>query len=78
MIIMRIEQLVRMDDEIAHVGIVHRRLRLGLPRRIGLSIVGESPDHLDLGQVTERHRFHIGQFAANQEVKKLLIGHVSS
>src|SRR4051794_14275098 len=37
--VFRIEQPVQMDDEVAHVGIVHGGLRLGLPGGLGALVV---------------------------------------
>ena len=71
-----IEQPVQMHDEIAHVGIVDGRLRLRLPRRIGGRIVGKYADDFHLIEVLEDVVFEIGQFAADDEMKKLLRGTV--
>jgi len=42
---------VRVQDEIAHMGIVDGRLGPGLPGLSRFGIVGEGPDELDLGQM---------------------------
>ena len=45
----RIQQLVSMDDEIAHQGIIDAGLRLGAPGLGRFSIVGIGADQFDLG-----------------------------
>ena len=67
-----VEQAMQMDHEIAHVGVVHRLLRLRLPRRIGGRVIGLDADDLDLIEVLERHVLEIGEFAADHEMKQLL------
>ena len=67
----RIDQPVRMKDEIAHVGVVHRRLGPGLPRLARLFVVREGADELDLGQVAEHRGVEVAQLAADDEVQQL-------
>jgi hypothetical protein len=69
-----IEQPVEMDDEIAHVGIVHGLLRLRLPGAVGGGLVGKYPDDLHLIEILERGVIETGEFASDNEVKQLLLG----
>ena len=70
----RVEQPVEMDDEIAHVGIVHGLLRLGLPGRMGGRVIGKYADDLHLIEILERGVLKIGQFASDDEMEQLLRG----
>ena len=63
-----------MDDEVAHVGIVHGLLRLRLPGRMGGGVVGKHADDFDLVEVLERGVFEIDQLAADDEMKQLRLG----
>ena len=69
-----VEQAMQMDHEIAHVGVVHRLLRLRLPRRIGGRVVGIYTDDVHLIEILERDVFEIGEFAADHEMKQLRLG----
>ena len=51
--VLGIEQAVQVDDEIAHLRIVHGRLRPGLPGRVGGGVVREDSDDIELGQILE-------------------------
>ncbi len=65
---------MRVDDEIAHMGVIHRRLRLGLPGRMGGGIAWESADKVDLFEVAEGDVSDILQLAADHQVQQLF-GH---
>jgi hypothetical protein len=52
-VVIRVEQLVGVDDEVTHVGVVHRRLRLALPGPMRRLIARVRPDEVDLAQVPE-------------------------
>ena len=73
-VLTRIEQPVEMDHEVAHLGIVDRLLRFRLPRRMGRRVVGVYADDIDLVEVLEGDVFEIGEFAADHEMKQLLLG----
>src|ERR1700752_2655656 len=49
----RLEQPMHVNDEVAHVGVVHGSLRLGLPRRIGGGVVGKDADDVEPAQILE-------------------------
>src|ERR1700726_4798005 len=66
-----IEQPVEMDHEIAHVGVVHGLLRLGLPGRVGGGVIGKHADDFHLVEILERGARKIGQFAADHEMEQL-------
>lgn len=61
-----------MYDEVAHLRIINRHLRLGLPGRIGGCIIGEDADHVDLRRILEFRAIERLEFAAENEMKKLL------
>src|ERR1700733_8247802 len=67
-----IEQPMEMDHEIAHMGVVHGLLRLGLPGRIGGRIIREHADDFHLVEILESVVLKIGQLAADDEVEQLL------
>jgi hypothetical protein len=48
LILIRIDQLVGVQDEVAGMGVVDRRLSPRFPRLVGLSVVGIGADQLDL------------------------------
>src|ERR1700732_2811133 len=51
--LIRVEQPVEMDDEIAHLRVVDRALRLGPPGGVGRRIIRIEADDLDVVQVLE-------------------------
>jgi hypothetical protein len=69
-----IEQPVEVDDEIAHLGVVHSLLRLGLPGREGGRVIREYADDFYLLKILERDVLKIDQLAANDEMEQLLRG----
>ena len=48
-----VEQPVEVNDEIAHVGIVHGLLRLCLPGRVGGGVIGIDADDVQLVEIPE-------------------------
>src|SRR5712692_8334102 len=64
-----VEQAVQMDDEIAHVRIVDRLLRLGLPGAVGRGIIGIDADDVELGEILELGVVELRQFAAEHEMR---------
>ena len=68
----RIEQPVHVNDEVAHLRVVDRRLRLGLPGRIGGGVVRKQADDLHLVEILEGDVFEVDEFATEDEVKQLL------
>ena len=74
MLLTWIEQPVEVDHEVAHVGIVHGLLRLRLPGGMSGCVIGKHADDFDLVEILERGVFEIGQFAADDEMKQLLLG----
>src|SRR4051794_37894657 len=75
-----LEQPVQVHDEIAHMRVIHRLLRLRLPGRIGGSVIRIDPDDVDLVEILELVAPEIFQLAAEYQVEQLflrgLIGHV--
>ena len=63
-----------MNDEVAHVGIVHGLLRLRFPGGMSRCVVGEHADDFDLVEVLERGVFEVGQLAADDEMEQLRLG----
>src|SRR3954464_1193631 len=68
--LIRVEQPVEMDDEIAHLRVVDRALRLGAPGGVRGRIVRIEADDLDLIEVLEGVVLEIEQFAADDEMQK--------
>src|SRR5579863_6399250 len=71
-VLIGIEQPMEMNDEISHLGIVDRLLRLGFPGGIGTGVIGEYPDDFHLRKILERVVRQIVQFAAKDEMQQLL------
>ena len=75
-----IEQAVQVDDEIAHVRVVDRRLRLGFPGGIGCRVVREHADDVDLVEVLELVRSRLTSSPPNTRCgnccPELFFGHV--
>ena len=44
---------MEMDDEIARLGAVDRRLRLAAPGALGAVVIGKDADDVDLGGIAE-------------------------
>ena len=62
---------MQMCHEIAHMGIVHRCLRLGFPSLRRRRVVGKDTDHIKFGQIAEFGAAHFLEFATEYEVEKL-------
>ena len=56
-----------MHDEITHLRVVHRRLRLRLPRGIGAGIIGKDADDVEGIEIMKLHFLDTGEFAAENE-----------
>src|SRR5580704_3493790 len=79
----RIEQAMHVDDEIAHMGVVNRLLRLGPPCRISGSVVRINANDVELFEILEFGLLHIGELATEDEMEQLLsagtlIRHISA
>ena len=70
-IVFRVQQPMHVDDEIAHMRIVHRQLRLRLPCRKRRRIIRIDSDNIEIVQVAELDVRERRQFAAENEVKAL-------
>ena len=62
-----------MSDEIAHMRVIDGPLGLGLPCVIGLFVVGEDADDVQIADVLELGFRRINQFATKDEMQA--IGH---
>src|ERR1700693_324393 len=67
-----IEQPVQMDDEIAHLRIVHGLLRLAPPSRIGGGVIRVDADDVELVEVLEFGLVEAAQLSAEYEMEQLL------
>lgn len=72
-IMFRIEQPVHVNDEITHMGVVDRHLRLGLPGNVGALVIGEDTDDVEVVEITELHVGERRQLAAEDKVQELLL-----
>src|SRR6516165_11812456 len=69
---LRVKQPVQVHDEIAHLGIVDRALRLGFPGRVGAGVIWIDADNVEPVEVPKLHAVNMIKFAAEDEVKELL------
>src|SRR3984885_3233419 len=66
-----LEQAMQMDDEIAGLGAVDRRLRLGAPGSLGAGVIGKDADNVELPGITKFVAFERFQLAAEHQVQPL-------
>ena len=66
-----IQKPVQMNDEIPHMGIVHRLLCLGLPRGMGLRVIGKDTHYIQIFQIPEMYICRIIQFSAKYQMQQL-------
>src|SRR3990167_3346796 len=74
-VVVRVEQLVGVDYEVAHQGVVDGRLRLGAPGGERLGVAGIGAHQVDLRQVAELYALDLFEFAADDEMQELSVGH---
>src|SRR5687768_6024053 len=63
---------MKMDDEVAHLGIIHRRLGLRPPGRLRGGVVGIDADDVEPRQVLEGDPLEILELSSEDEMEKLL------
>jgi len=63
------------DDEVAHMGVVHGRLSPRPPSPVRLLIAGIGADEIDLGEVAELDAGDVFELATDDEVEQLLVRH---
>src|SRR5690606_25725279 len=66
-----LEEPMQMDDEVAHMRVVHGLLRLGAPGTFGRVVVWEKPHDIELVEIAERHLVQRGKFPAEHQVQQL-------
>jgi hypothetical protein len=71
-VLTRIEQTVKMDNEVAHVRIVHGLLRLGLPGGVRRCIIREHADCFDFFEILKSRMLEIDQLYADDEMEQLI------
>src|SRR5262245_44251143 len=77
-LVLRLHQPVNVDDEISHVRVVDRRLRLGAPGRQRFLVVGVHADDVELREILELDLVRGRQLAAEDKMQELsgsMIGH---
>ena len=62
---------MQVDDEIARLRAVDRRLRLGAPGPLGAGVIGEEADDVELVGIAEFVAVERFQFAAEHQVQAL-------
>src|SRR3546814_7330538 len=65
----RIEQAMKVDDDIAHFGIVDRPLRAAAPGFFGSLVVGIDPDHVQLVEIDKIQTLGVGHTSAENEMQ---------
>ena len=63
---------MQVNDEIAHLRVVDRLLRFGLPCRVGGRVVGIDADDIELLEIFEFNPFDVRELAAEHQVQQLL------
>jgi hypothetical protein len=66
---LRLEQPVQVDDHIFHLGIVDRALGIGAPGFLGVGIIVEQADDIDVREIDEVEALRVLDAAAEHEVK---------
>src|SRR6202011_2502708 len=66
-----IEKPMQMHDEIAHLRIVDRRLRLRFPGSIGSCVIREDADDIERIEILEFDALDARQLAAKDEMQEL-------
>src|SRR3954454_23935586 len=64
---------MKVDDEVAHLGVVDRLARFGVPHFVGLGVVRIDADEIELRYVLELDALKVAELAAEHEMEKLLI-----
>jgi len=75
-----VEQAVQVDDEVAHLRVVHRLLCAPFPDRMSGGVIGINADDVELRQILEREVFDARQLAPENKVQELffiVLGHVT-
>jgi hypothetical protein len=76
----RFQQSVQVNNEIAHMRVVHRRLCLGFPSKLGRFVVGKDSDNIKSIEIAEFDAAELLQLAAENQVEELFVafapGHV--
>ena len=67
----RIEQTMKMHDEVAHLCTIHGLLRLCPPRNVRLGVVRIQANDVDLVEIFEFDISDLGQLAAKYEMQQL-------
>lgn len=67
----RIEQPMQVNDDVFHLRIVDSALRIRPPCRLGLGVVWENANNIELGGIFEIETARINNTAAKDEVKKV-------
>ena len=70
---LRIEQSMQVHDEIPHVGIVDRLLRLGSPGRVGGRVIGKNTDNIQACQIAKLDFLKVRELAAENEMQQLRV-----
>src|SRR5262249_35688556 len=68
----RLEEPMQVDDEVAHMGVVHGGLRPGPPGRECARVVRIDADDVELVEVLEREIVQVGKFATEHKMQQLL------
>jgi hypothetical protein len=70
-VVLWLEKPVQMNDEISHVSIIDRLLRLLLPSRSGGFEIGEDSHNIEVIEISKRHTVEISQFTAKNQMQQL-------
>src|SRR5258708_7854184 len=68
----RVEQTMRVPEEVTHLRVVDGLRRLRPPRDIGLGVIRIDTDNVDLVEILEFDTSDVSEFTAEHEVQQLL------
>tara|TARA_R100000687_G_C6321108_1_gene105068 strand:- start:112 stop:423 length:312 start_codon:yes stop_codon:yes gene_type:complete len=75
-ILMRIHQLVKMYDKVAHMGIIDGPLGGTFPRLMRGGVIWKNADKIHTLQVTEINTLQILKLATKDEMQQLFVSHM--
>jgi hypothetical protein len=73
LMLLGIDEAMQVRHEITHLGVIHRRLRLGPPGGDGRGMVRKQTDDVDLIEIFKLYVIQIFEFAAENKMEELFL-----